>query len=115
MSDKKPTNYADDPYEEKADMARQDYVDELTNKRDEEHKERTLNAQQVARSLSTLMLGEIIEISNEQTVMAVPNGWIFTSTHKAGITSTFVPGAAVVTQRPVDTKQKIFMPNGSMQ
>ena len=58
---------------------------------EKEYEQRKVQAQQCANALSTLMLGEVLNTSTEATVMAVHGGWIFTSTHKAGITSTFVP------------------------
>lgn len=67
-------------------------VASLEAKRVQEQRDRQIDAQHVARALSNLMLGETLEISAEATVMAVPNGWLFTTTHEAGITSCFVPG-----------------------
>ena len=66
--------------------------DEVKAQREKEQQERIIHAQQRAQALSTLMLGERIAIDGDTEIMAVPNGWIFYRTHKAGITGTFVPG-----------------------
>jgi len=64
-------------------------------------------AMQRAQALSTLLLGEMLDLGPDITVMAVPNGWVFTQRHKAGITSTYVP----MPQQPQIEQQKIVLPN----
>ena len=65
--------------------------DELTQQRQNNIQQRQQHATERAQALSNLMLGEILDLGPETSVMGVPNGWLFTQTHKAGITSTFVP------------------------
>jgi hypothetical protein len=74
-----------------ASDALNDAVSDLEEKRKAELAERQNQAYARARALSTLMLGEILDLGDHTQIMAVPGGWIFTQTHKAGITSTFVP------------------------
>jgi hypothetical protein len=45
---------------------------------------------ELVEALSTMAIGESVGMG-ETEVMAVPGGWIFTTTHKAGVTSCFVP------------------------
>jgi hypothetical protein len=66
-------------------------VANLEEQRKKELQDRQDQAFARARALSTLMLGEILDLGDQTQIMAVPGGWIFTQTHKAGITSTFVP------------------------
>jgi hypothetical protein len=70
---------------------------DLEQKRLEEDQQRKADAMQAARALSTLLLGESLTVGPEASVMAVPGGWVFYKSHKAGITGTFVPQP---TQRP---------------
>lgn len=65
--------------------------DDITAQRKKELDMRAQNATQRAQALSGLMLGEEIQVSPEQRITAVPNGWLYTFYHKAGVTSTFVP------------------------
>lgn len=47
--------------------------------------------QEILDALSTLFVGDRIKLGDDTEVTGVPGGWIFYRTHKAGITSTFVP------------------------
>ncbi len=70
-------------------------VESLEAKREAELKERQQIAQGRAQALAGLMLGEQIQADENMLITAVPNGWIYTITHKAGVSSTFVPGMPV--------------------
>lgn len=84
--------------------------DELEARRKAEIEQRQQNAMARANAMSTLMLGERLDLGDQTVIMAVPGGWIFSTTHKAGITSTFVPQPV---QKPnlVKTEPAIVMPN----
>lgn len=84
-------------------------IDEVEQKRQEERKERTANATMKAQALGDLMFGESIQMTLEEEVRAVPGGWIFYRTHKAGICSTFVPHPQP--QRAIKTQPSIVMPD----
>jgi hypothetical protein len=45
---------------------------------------------ELVEALSTMEIGESVGMGQTE-VMGVPGGWIFTTTHKAGVTSCFVP------------------------
>ena len=73
----------------------------------QELQRRVVEGNRVKDLLSNLILGERAQTGGEGShVLAVPGGWIFYDTHKAGITSTFVP---VPPQTPTFT-EKMVMP-----
>jgi hypothetical protein len=44
----------------------------------------------LVEELASMQIGDSIGMGPTE-VLAVPGGWIFTTTHKAGVTSCFVP------------------------
>jgi hypothetical protein len=70
----------------------EDTVADLAAAQQEELAKRRAVAQAKAHALAGLMLGEELDLGEEQRVMAVPGGWIFWKTHKAGISGVYVPG-----------------------
>ena len=45
---------------------------------------------ELVEALTTLQIGERVAMANTE-VLAVPGGWIFTTTHNDSMTSCFVP------------------------
>ena len=68
-----------------------DKVTSIDEKAKAQEDARLAQARERALILSSLMLGEEFKMGDDGAVMAVPGGWIFYRTHKAGITGTFVP------------------------
>jgi len=84
-------------------------VASLVEKKEEQDNSRVTAARNIAHLLSDCHLGERLRIGDDEEVMAVPGGWIFYKTHKAGITSTFVPQPQGKPQK--STAPKIVLPN----
>lgn len=84
-------------------------MNEVEQKRLNEREQRTIEATSKAKALGDLMFGESIQMTPEEDVRAVPGGWIFYRTHKAGVTSTFVPHPQQ--QRAIKPEPAIVMPN----
>lgn len=83
-----------------------DNVVDLEEVAKREYEERRDAAVQRAKALSSLMLGERIQMGDGAEVMAVPGGWIFYRTHKASVDGTFVPNPAPAPK----TKSSIITP-----
>jgi hypothetical protein len=49
------------------------------------------NSNTCIRALAGMQVGETMDIGDDQSVMAVPMGWIFYKTCVAGVCGTFVP------------------------
>ena len=81
--------------------------DEMEQKREEQLEERIVRAQARGNALSGLMLGERIDLGDGNEVMAVPNGWIFIFTHKAGVAACFAPS---IPRGKVKTEPSIVIP-----
>ena len=55
---------------------------------------------EITEALTTMKIGERIGLGDGIEVMAVPMGWIFYRTHKAGITGTYVPFIPAPAKKP---------------
>ena len=83
-------------------------VDELKTAREEQANTRRANSNKCISMLADMQVGETLTLSPAMSVMAVPMGWIFYHTHKAGITGTFVP-APPQPQRVVKPEPSIVL------
>jgi hypothetical protein len=62
----------------------------------------------LVEELAQMQIGDRIALE-DTTVMGVPGGWVFTTTHKAGVTSCFVPLPHNQVAMP-DLRPKIALP-----